>query len=210
MKKTIAVFALSLAALNAAAERADAQKQAAIEFDQAHIDEVTQTRTLTGRVVLTRGTLTVKSDKAVLKESPEGYMILTLTAAPGKVATFRQKRDGGPNLWVEGQAQRIEYDERTELVKLFSDATVRQLENGRLSSEVNGAFISYDNRTEQANVGGNAGGQSKPGQGRNTLILAPRRGAAGAPAATPAPTPGATPAPAAGNPAESSSSSGKQ
>ena len=147
MKKTIAVFALSLAALNAAAERADSQKQAAIEFDQAHIDEVTQIRTLTGRVVLTRGTLTVKSDKAVLKESPEGYMILTLTAAPGKVATFRQKRDGGPNLWVEGQAQRIEYDERTELVKLFSDATVRQLENGRLSSEVNGAFISYDNRT---------------------------------------------------------------
>jgi len=201
MKKTIAVVALSLAALNAAAERADSQKQAAIEFDQAHIDEVTQTRTLTGRVVLTRGTLTVKSDKAVLKESPEGYMVLTLTAAPGKVATFRQKRDGGPNLWVEGQAQRIEYDERTELVKLFSDATVRQLENGRLSSEVNGAFISYDNRTEQANVGGNAGGQSQPGQGRNTLILAPRRGAA---------APAATPVPAAGNPAESSSSSGKQ
>ena len=202
MKRTIAVFVLSLAALNAGAERADSQKQAAIEFDQAHLDEVTQTRTLTGRVVLTRGTLTVKSDKAVLKESPEGYMYLTLTAAPGKVATFRQKRDGGPNLWVEGQAQRIEYDERTELVKLFSDATVRQLENGRLSSEVNGAFISYDNRTEQANVGGNAGGQNQPGQGRNTLILAPRRGAAAAPAATPAP--------AAGNPAESSSSSGKQ
>jgi lipopolysaccharide export system protein LptA len=202
MKKTIAVFALSLAALNAAAERADAQKQAAIEFDQAHIDEVTQIRTLTGRVVLTRGTLTVKSDKAVLKESPEGYMVLTLTAAPGKLATFRQKRDGGPNLWVEGQAQRIEYDERTELVKLFSDATVRQLENGRLSSEVNGAFISYDNRTEQANVGGNAGGQNTPGQGRNTLILAPRRGAAAAPAPSPAP--------AAGNAAESSSSSGKQ
>jgi lipopolysaccharide export system protein LptA len=196
MKKTIAVVALSLASLSAVAERADSLKQAAIEFDQAHLDEVTQTRTLTGRVVLTRGTLTVKSDKAVLKESPEGYMYLTLTAAPGKVATFRQKRDGGPDLWVEGQAQRIEYDERTELVKLFSAATVRQLEGGRLSSEVNGAFISYDNRTEQANVGGNsADGQNKPGQGRNTLILAPRRGAAAAPA-----TPAAAP----------SSSSGKQ
>jgi len=198
MKKTIAVVMLSLASLSAVAERADSLKQAAIEFDQAHLDEVTQTRTLTGRVVLTRGTLTVKSDKAVLKESPEGYMYLTLTAAPGKVATFRQKRDGGPDLWVEGQAQRIEYDERTELVKLFSAATVRQLEGGRLSSEVNGAFISYDNRTEQANVGGNsADGQNKPGQGRNTLILAPRRGAAAAPApATPAAAP--------------SSSSGKQ
>jgi lipopolysaccharide export system protein LptA len=190
MKKIIAVFALSLATLHAVAERADSLKQAAIEFDQAHIDEVAQTRTLTGRVVLTRGTLTVKSDKAVLKESPEGYMYLTLTAAPGKLATFRQKRDGGPDLWVEGQAQRIEYDERTELVKLFSTATVRQLENGRLSSEVNGAFISYDNRTEEANVRNDASGENKPGQGRNTLILAPRR-------ATAAPAP-AAPAPASG------------
>jgi lipopolysaccharide export system protein LptA len=207
MKKTIAVCLLLLASLSAVAERADSLKQAAIEFDQAHLDEVTQTRTLTGRVVLTRGTLTVKSDKAVLKESPEGYMYLTLTAAPGKLATFRQKRDGGPDLWVEGQAQRIEYDERTELVKLFSDATVRQLEKGRLSSEVNGAFISYDNRTEQANVGGNAGGQNQPGQGRNTLILAPRRPSAATPATTPAAAP-ATPA-ADGTPG-SSSSSGKQ
>jgi len=190
MKKTIAVFALSLATLTAVAERADSLKQAAIEFDQAHIDEVTQTRTLTGRVVLTRGTLTVKSDKAVLKESPEGYIVLTLTAAPGKLATFRQKRDGGPDLWVEGQAQRIEYDERTELVKLFSNATVRQLENGRLSSEVNGAFISYDNRTEEANVRNGANGENKTGQSRNTLILAPRRTAQPAPAATPAPAAG--------------------
>jgi lipopolysaccharide export system protein LptA len=190
MKRTIALIALSLATLSAVAERADSLKQAAIEFDQAHIDEVTQTRTLTGRVVLTRGTLTVKSDKAVLKESPEGYMLLTLTAAPGKLATFRQKRDGGPDLWVEGQAQRIEYDERTELVRLYSNATVRQLENGRLSSEVNGAFISYDNRTEEANVRNGANGENKSGQGRNTLILAPRRGAQAAPATTPAPAAG--------------------
>lgn len=187
MKKLIAVAALSLVALSAWAERADSLKQAEIKFDNGNMDEVTQTRTLTGNVVMTRGTLIVKADKAVLKESPEGYMYLTLTAAPGKTASFRQKRDGGPDLWVEGQAQRIEYDERTELVKLFSSAVVRQLENGRLSSEVNGAFISYDNRTEVADVRNDASGQSKVGGGRNTLILAPRRPAAGAAAGTAAP-----------------------
>ena len=184
MKKIFAVIALSLATLTAWAERADSLKQAVINFDTLDVDEVNQVRILTGNVVLTRGTLLLKSDKAVLKESPEGYMAVTLTAAPGKVATFRQKRDGGPDLWVEGQAQRIEYDERTELVKLFSDAVVKQLENGRLSSQVNGAFISYDNRTEVANVRNDASGQSKPGQGRNTLIIAPRRTTA--PAAAPA------------------------
>ena len=187
MKKILAVAALSLASLTASAERADSLKQAKIDFNNAHIDEVTQTRTFTGNVVLTRGTLLIKSDKAVMKETPEGYMLLTLTAEPGKVASFRQKRDGGPDLWVEGQAQRIEYDERTELVKLFSNAVVKQLEGKRMTSEVNGPFISYDNRTEQANVFNDTSGESKPGGGRGTIIIAPRRTApAAAPASTPA------------------------
>jgi lipopolysaccharide export system protein LptA len=187
MKKIFAVAALLLASLTATAERADSLKQAQIDFDDGHIDEATQTRILTGNVVLTRGTLLIKSDKAVLKETPEGYMLLTLTAAPGKTASFRQKRDGGPDLWTEGQAQRIEYDERTEVVKLFSNAVVKQLEGKRMTSEVNGPFISYDNRTEQANVHNDASGESKPGGGRSTIIIAPRRSApAQAPAAQPA------------------------
>jgi lipopolysaccharide export system protein LptA len=201
MKKYLAVAILSLASLSAWAERADSLKQAIIKFDTLDVDEVNQTRILTGNVVLTRGTLTLKSDKAVLKESPEGYMSVVLTANAGKTASFRQKRDGGPDLWVEGQAERIEYDERTEIVKLFSNAIVRQLENGRLSSEVDGAFISYDNRTEVANVRNDASGQTKPGQGRNTLIIAPRRTTApAAPGGPAAATPGAA-APAAAAPA---------
>jgi lipopolysaccharide export system protein LptA len=187
MKKILAVAALSLASLTATAERADSLKQAQVDFDNGFLDEVTQTRTLTGNVVLTRGTLLIKSDKAVMKETPEGYMLLTLTASPGKVATFRQKRDGGPDLWTEGQAQRIEYDERTEVVKLYANAVVKQLEGQRMTSEVNSPFISYDNRTEQANVHNDASGESKPGGGRGTIIIAPRRTApAAAPAAQPA------------------------
>ena len=177
MKKIIAVAALAvgLVSLSASAERADSLKQAKIDFSNAHIDEVTQTRTFTGNVVLTRGTLTIKADKAVLKESPEGYMAVTLTAAPGQPATFRQKRDGGPDLWVEGQAQRIEYDERAELVKLFTTAEVRELENGRMTNEIKGPFISYDNRREVAQVRNDASGASKVGGGRGTLILSPKR-----------------------------------
>jgi lipopolysaccharide export system protein LptA len=187
MKKIFAVVALSLASLAAMAERADSLKQAKVDFDDAHIDEVTQTRIFTGNVVLTRGTLLIKADKAVLKETPEGYMSVILTSNAGKTASFRQKRDGGPDLWTEGQAQRIEYDERTEVVKLFSNAIVKQLEGKRVTSEVNSPFISYDNRTEQANVHNDASGESKPGGGRGTVIIAPRRSApTSAPAAAPA------------------------
>jgi lipopolysaccharide export system protein LptA len=52
---------------------------------------------------------------------------------------------------------------------------------------VNGPFISYDNRTEQANVYNDASGESKAGGGRSTIIIAPRRAApAGGAAAAPA------------------------
>ena len=166
---------LSLAPSLAMAERADSLKQAVINFDSLDVDEVTQTRILTGNVVLTRGTLVLKSDRALVKETPEGYMSVTLTANNGKIATFRQKRDGGPDLWMEGQAERIEYDERVEVVKLFSKAVVKELENGRLTNQLDGAFVSYDSRREVASVRNDASGASKVGGGRGTLILAPKR-----------------------------------
>ena len=193
MKRILAAAVLSLLSLSAAAERADSLKQAVIHYDSLDVDEVTQTRILTGNVILTRGALQLKADRALLKETPEGYMSVTLTAGPGRVATFRQKRDGAGDLWVEGQAERIEYDERQELVKLHSKAIVRELENGRLANELNGPFISYDNRREVAAVRNDPSGQSKVGGERGTLIIAPRRTgpAAGAPA--PASGPGASP-----------------
>ena len=151
-----------------------------VNFDSADFDEVTQTRILTGNVVLTRGTLTMKSDRALVKETPEGYMSITLTSGPGHVATFRQKRDGGINLWIEGQAERIEYDERSELVRLYSNALVKELEGSRMTNQITGPFISYDNRREVAAVRNDASGQSKVGGGRGTLILSPKRAAGSA------------------------------
>ena len=193
MKKLLAAAFLSLLSLSASAEKADSLKQAVVEFDSFDIDEVTQTRILTGNVIVTRGTLLLKSDRALLKETPEGYMSVTLTSAPGRVATFRQKRDGGPDLWIEGQAERIEYEEREEVVKLFSKAIVKELENGRVTNELRGPYISYDNRREVAAVRNDPSGQTKAGGGRGTLIIAPRTtGPAAAPRA------GAAPAPAAG------------
>jgi lipopolysaccharide export system protein LptA len=178
MKKILVVAAvalLSLASVGARAEQADSLKQAVVNFDSIDVDDVNQTRTLTGNVTVTRGTLVLKSDKAVLKETPDGYMSVVLTAAPGKVATFRQKRDGGPDLWIEGQARRIEYDERAELVKLFGAAQVKQLEGGKPADQLDSEFISYDSRKEVMVARNDASGESKPGKGRGTLILAPRK-----------------------------------
>ncbi len=192
MKKilTLTLALLGMCAFNVQAEKADATKQTVINFDSIQRDEISLTTVISGNVEIRKGTLLLKSDKAVIKETPEGDMFVTLTAAGAKPATFRQKRDGGPDLWVEGQAQRIEYDDRVSMVKLFTNAQIRQLEGARTTDELQAQFISYDSLREQFEGLNDSSGVSKPGQGRNTMIIAPRKPRA-APAATPAtPAPG--------------------
>ena len=193
MKKILLMVMLSMAALSASAEKADSAKQTVINYDSLDVDDVAQTSILNGNVVITKGTLLLKSDKAVIKESPDGYRTITLTAT-GKNATFRQKRDAGPNLWVEGEASRIEYDERTEIVKLFSNAKLRELEGVKPTRTVESEYITYDGRREQFATRNDASGENRAGKGRATMIIAPRKpgpAAAPAPAGTPAPAPAA-------------------
>jgi lipopolysaccharide export system protein LptA len=195
MKKLILSAAMLLLAAGAAhAEKADANKPTKIDYDDLQIDDVKQIKTLIGNVVLTRGTLLMKSPKAVVSTDPEGYNFVVLTSTPGTPATFRQKRDGAGDQWVDGEAERIEYSDKTDLVKLFSKAKVRRLEGGRLSDEVDGEFISYDSRKEQFAVKNTVSGESKPGAGRGTMVIqptirptAPAAAAPAASATTPAP-----------------------
>lgn len=173
MKKILLIIALCGAAAGTAfAEKADSNKPTEILADSLFDDDVRQIRTLTGNVILTRGTLLMKAGKAVVRTDPEGYQFATFTAAPGSVATFRQKRDGG-DLWVEGQAERIEYDNKNEIVKLFSKAKLARLEGSKVTDEVEGAFISYDSRKEFFAVENTASGESKPGAGRVKMVIQP-------------------------------------
>lgn len=155
------------------AEKADSYKPTEIQYDTAEGDDVKQIRTLRGNVVLTRGTLRMKADKAVVTQDPEGYQFVTLTGVAGKPATFRQKRDGEGEQWVEGEAERIDYDGKIELVKLYSKARIKRLEGTHPSDEVAGEFISYDSRKEFFSVRNTASGESKPGAGRSTMVIQP-------------------------------------
>jgi lipopolysaccharide export system protein LptA len=181
MKKILAFVLLGLAALSASAEKADAGKQAVIDYNTLHVDEVTQTSTLTGDVVVTKGTLVLHAEKAVVKQTAEGDLQITLNAGEGKQATFRQKRDGGPDLWIEGEAQRIEYDERTAVMKLYGSAKVRRLEGNKTSDEIQSEFISYDSLREVFA----ATGAGKTGQSRGRMIITPTKRGAPAPASAP-------------------------
>lgn len=166
------------------AERADSLKPISIISDTSVVNSVTQGGTAEGNVVLTRGTLIMKSGKLVASKDPQGYQFVTLLAAPGELATFRQKKDGG-DLWIEGEAERIEYDDKSDVVKLMGRAKVKNLEGARVSGAAEGAFISYDSRKELVTTTNTPTGQSKVGGGRVEWIIdrTPRQPA-------PAPVPG--------------------
>jgi lipopolysaccharide export system protein LptA len=183
MKKLLFSALLLCAAGLVQAEKADSTKPTQIMYDNADVDDVKQISTLTGNVVLTRGTLLMKSAKAVVTKDPEGYQYVTLTSVGGKPATFRQKRDGGGEQWVEGEAERIEYDGKIELVKLFSKARVKRIEGSKPGDVVEGEFISYDSRKEFFSVKNTPTGDSKPGAGRGTMVIQPS-GVNAAPAAS--------------------------
>ncbi|RXZ33978.1 lipopolysaccharide transport periplasmic protein LptA [Oxalobacteraceae bacterium CAVE-383] len=184
-----ALLALALPGMQAAhAEKADSEKPSVVDSNHMTYDDVRQVNTFTGDVVMTRGTLIMKAEKVVVTTDPDGYQFATLYAGPGKLATFRQKRDGGPDLWIEGEADRIEYDGRTEIAKLFVHAKMQRLTGVKVTDEVRGEFISYDSRAEYYSVNNSASGDSKAGGGRITAVIQPRVPAPGANAA-PAPTP---------------------
>jgi lipopolysaccharide export system protein LptA len=164
-----------VAASGAHAEKADATKPTNIEANQMAYDDVKQINTFTGDVVLVRGTLTLKAERMVVTQDPAGYQYATLYAKRGEKASFRQKRDGGTDLWIDGEAaDRIEYDTKTEVAKFYLNARVRLLDGPKPTDEVEGDFISYDSKQEFYSVNNTPSGASKAGGGRIRAIIQPR------------------------------------
>jgi lipopolysaccharide export system protein LptA len=170
------IFALAALCLTTAvhAEKADSSQPTNIEADQMDYDDVKQVNVFTGNVVMTRGTLLVKAGRAVVRQDPEGYQYMIAYAAPGKLASYRQKRDGGEDLWMEAYGERIEYDNKTEIAKFFNRARLKRLEGPKVTDEVNGAYISYDGKTEFFTVHNTQKGVSQPGAGRVKVVIQPR------------------------------------
>ncbi|WP_076999433.1 lipopolysaccharide transport periplasmic protein LptA, partial [Variovorax sp. KK3] len=195
------VFALLLAGVGSAqAEKADRTKPMNIEADSMRYDDLKQTSVFTGNVVVTKGTIVIRGTRIDVRQDPEGYQYGVVTAAPGKLAYYKQKRDAGTDEWIEGESEVIEYDSRADNVKFIRRAVMRRLYGATVNDESSGPMIVYDQGNDTFTVNGsglppNAGVATQPG-GRVRAILTPKA-AASAPAAGGARAPSsAAPAPA--------------
>jgi lipopolysaccharide export system protein LptA len=180
----------ALAVLPAAAETADRDKPMNAEADALRYDDLKQTSVFTGNVVITKGTTIIRGAQVDVSQDPEGYQLAVATAAPGKLAYYRKKRDGVDE-FIEGEGERIEYDSRADLVKFIKRAVVRRYKGAALNDETTGALIVYDNNTDVFTVNSDAQNRSAANpSGRIRAMLTPR-GAASAPGTTSAPPSGA-------------------
>lgn len=192
-----ALCALALGGAGTAmAERADRNKPMNIEADAMRYDDLKQTTVFTGRVVVTKGTIIIRGARIDVRQDPEGYQYGVVTAAPGQRAYYKQKRDAGPDEWIEGESEVIEYDGRADNVKFIRRAVMRRLVGAKVNDETTGPLIVYDQSNDTFTVNGAAlppdASVSAPGSGgRVRAVLAPRAGTEGAqPAAPAAPAPG--------------------
>ena len=169
-------MAFGLAAQPALAERADRDKPMVLEADNASYDDVKQIYTLTGNVVLTKGTMILKSDAAELRTDPEGYQFAVATSKPGKQAYIRQKREGVDE-YIDGWGDRIEYDGKQEFSKLIGNARMARLQGAKLVDEIRGAVLTYDSRKEFYTAAGGGSGDAAAANpsGRVRAVLSPRQ-----------------------------------
>lgn len=185
----LACLAALLSATPAGAEKADRGKPLTIEADQpGTLDLIKQVVVFNGNVVVAQGSMAIRAERVEVRERPDGHRSATALGLAGKPASFRQKREGVDE-YIEGRAERIEYDSRGDVVRFAGNAQVRRLRGGAPADEVIGSVITYDNGNETFKVEGApaaAGSASAPdGSGRVRVIITPRPEPAGAAASAP-------------------------
>jgi lipopolysaccharide export system protein LptA len=175
----LAPVVLALSAGVANAEKADRNKPMNVEADALRHDDLKQTSVFTGRVVVTKGTIVIRGARVDVRQDAEGYQFGVVTAEPGKLAFYRQKREGVDE-FIEGEAETIEYDGKADRVKFIKQAELRRFRGAALNDEMVGSLITYDNSNDVFTVDG---GPASPAVGGRVRAVMSPRPSASAPAA---------------------------
>lgn len=179
IRPTLVAALLAACAQPALAERADRDKPIQLEAQRVTVDDAKKIHILEGDVVLTKGTLVLQSDKVVVSEDQYGFQKGTAFGGKNGLARFRQKREGKDE-YVEGEAERIEYDTRNDVAELFRRAWVKSGED-----QVKGDYIWYDSISEKYLVTAGESGDPKGPPPRVRAIIQPKSKGALPPEAPP-------------------------
>jgi lipopolysaccharide export system protein LptA len=117
------------------AEKADKDKPIILEAEKVFGNDTTQVYDLNGEILLVKGSIVVTG---------EGYEFIDVKGTPEAIATFRQRREGLANEFMQGLGSHATYDAKTELLTLTGNATLKRLLNMQLIDQLYGWKIEYD------------------------------------------------------------------
>lgn len=171
------------------AEKADQKKPMNIEADALRHDDLQQVSIFTGRVVLTKGTIVIRSDRLEVRQDPDGFQFGVATGSPDKLAFYRQKREALDE-FIEGEGETIVYDGKADTVTFTRKAVLRRLRGATLADEITGGVIVYENLTDLFTVDGavSKGPTGVLGSGGRVRVMLTPKPDAAAPAPVADPT----------------------
>ena len=169
----ISIAIVAVSAFPARAEKADREKPTNVEANRMTSDEARRISIFEGNVVLTKGTITVRAERIVVRQDADGFQYASATGAPVR---FRQKGDpagGQEGVWIDGEALRVEIDEKSERIEMHENARIT-----RDKDEVRGSYILYDQRSEFFSVSSAKGAPAAAPGGRVRAVIQPKKPAA--------------------------------
>ena len=130
--------------LSAHAEKADQDKPVILEAEKVSVNDVKQVYDLNGQVLLIKGSILVTGEDGHIAVDPQGYEFVDVIGSPEAVASFRQRREGIPDEFMQGRGAQVTYDAKTEFLTLTGDASLKRLLNMQMLDQLKGWKIEYD------------------------------------------------------------------
>ncbi len=143
------------------AEKADKSKPVNLEADSVRVEDAKRVAIYEGHVVLTQGTLMMMADRIDVQQDEQGF---SSGSATGKPVYFRQKMEGREEL-IEGWAERILYEGRSDKLRLSGQARLKRGED-----DLRGSLITYDAKSEYYQAQGSSDGV----KGRVRAVILPK------------------------------------
>jgi lipopolysaccharide export system protein LptA len=155
------LFGAALIATPALAEKADRTKEMVILGKVGKLDGQ-NVATIEGDVTIEQGTLRIAAQRGEVRQNESGQKSGFVTGGP---VTIRQKREGC-DAYIDAQAERVEFDEAKDSLKLINKARIKTGEN-----ELTGEVIMYNTVTEAFEV---QGARNRQEDGRIRMVFQPR------------------------------------
>ena len=154
-----------------AAQETAPEPDTLILSDTLNYDDVKKQSIFTGNVIMTRGQMTLHSDKLVVREDAEGFQYGTATVEPGKLVFVRQE-DPAKFEVLEAKGLRGEYNGKTEEVEMIGQAIVTRFVCGKQIDRISGERVKFNQKTNTYQAFG--GPDSAAAGGRVRSVASPR------------------------------------